>query len=214
MRMTAMDINNKEFKKVIRGYSPEEVNEFLDKIAEDYEVLYKENSTLKEKITNIDEKLTHYNKMESTIHNTMLLAQNASEQAKTLAQREADLIIGNANDSAKRLLDKANNDVLQINDEFERTKQEFLRFRNKYRSFMDSQLQMFDEMEKDFIKNYNLGQNYGNAVKSLNSISEKDVEFVPSIETQIENIKLPKTDEECLIKEEDLSEIKNFFVGQ
>ena len=37
MKLTPMDINNKEFKKVIRGYSAEEVDEFLDEIVENYE---------------------------------------------------------------------------------------------------------------------------------------------------------------------------------
>ena len=50
MKLTPMDINNKEFKKIIRGYNPEEVDEFLDKIVEDYEALYKENANLKEKV--------------------------------------------------------------------------------------------------------------------------------------------------------------------
>ena len=50
MRITSMDINNKEFKKGLRGYNADEVDEFLDKVAEEYEIMYKENSTLREKI--------------------------------------------------------------------------------------------------------------------------------------------------------------------
>lgn len=67
MKITSMDITEKEFKKVLRGYSVEEVDEFLDKIAEEYEVLYKENSNYKEKLSGIQEKIEHYNKMENTI---------------------------------------------------------------------------------------------------------------------------------------------------
>ena len=47
MKLTPMDINNKEFKKGIRGYSVEEVDEFLDEVVENYEEVYKENSRLK-----------------------------------------------------------------------------------------------------------------------------------------------------------------------
>ncbi len=158
MKITSMEITNKEFKKAMRGYNQEEVDEFLDKIAEDYEALYKENSTLKEKVAAIDERLEHYNKMESTIQNTLLLAQNAAEQARGNAQKEAELIIKTANDSAKKIMDKAHSDVIKINDEFEKTKQEFNKFRTKFRNFMQSQLEMFDDMEKDFVKNYNIGQ--------------------------------------------------------
>jgi cell division initiation protein len=55
VKITAMDITNEEFKKGIRGYSVEEVDEFLDNIAEDYETLYKENSSLKEKMINMED---------------------------------------------------------------------------------------------------------------------------------------------------------------
>ena len=107
MKITSTEITTKEFKKVMRGYSQEEVDEFLDRVAEDYEVLYKENSTLKEKVSAIDERLAHYNKMESTIQNTLLMAQNAAEHARENSQKEAELILRNADDSAHKIMDKA-----------------------------------------------------------------------------------------------------------
>src|SRR3712207_979535 len=122
MKVTAIDITNKEFKKGFRGYDIDEVDEFLDKIAEDYEVLYKENSSLKEKMGAMEENLKHYVRMEETIQNTLILAQNAAEQSKKAAQKEADMIIKNANETAQKILDKAHNDVVKINDDFEKTK--------------------------------------------------------------------------------------------
>ena len=149
MKMTSMDIGSKEFKKVIRGYSSDEVDEFLVKVAEDYEVLYKESSSLKEKGFTLNEKLEHFSKMEETIHNTLVLAQNAAEQAKQSAHKEAELIIRSANDSSKGILDKAHNDVIQINDEFEKIKQDFIKFRAKFRNFMNAQLETFNGLEND-----------------------------------------------------------------
>ena len=73
MKLTAMDINNKEFKRGLRGYSVEEVDEFLDQVVENYEELYKENSRLKESLSRVNEKLEHYEKLEATIQNTLLL---------------------------------------------------------------------------------------------------------------------------------------------
>ncbi|GAA0743720.1 DivIVA domain-containing protein [Clostridium oceanicum] len=172
MKITSMEITNKQFKRGIRGYNCDEVDEFLDLIADDYERLYKENSTLNEKIANLEEKINHYNKMEDTIQNTLLLAQNSAEQAKETAQKEADLVIKNANDSAKRIIEKAQNDVMKITDEFEYTKQEFNKFRNRYKTFMKTQMDMFDEMEKEFIKNYNIG-----TAVSPSFIKEKDIEL-------------------------------------
>lgn len=54
MKLTPMDINNKEFKRGLRGYNPEEVDEFLDEVVENYEELYKDNSKLREKVAHIN----------------------------------------------------------------------------------------------------------------------------------------------------------------
>ncbi len=218
MRITSMEITEKEFKKVLRGYSSEEVDEFLDKIAEDYEVLYKENSTQKEKLSNIQERIDHYNKMENTIQNTLLLAQNASEQARENAKKESELIIKNANEAAQKIIDKAHSDVIQITDEFERMKQEFCKFRTKFRSFMESQLEMFDDMEKEFVKNYNIGYETNENVRS-EEIKEKEIEILPTQssmnslgiinEEKSDNI---QSQSEIFKNESELEEIKNFFV--
>lgn len=217
MLITAMEITNKEFKKGLRGYNVDEVDEFLDKIAENYEAVYKENSTLKEKLQGIEEKINHYNKMENTIQNTLLLAQNASEQARETAKKESELIIRNANDTAQRIIDKAHSDVIQINDEFERVKQEFGKFRTKFRSFMESQLDMFDDMEKDFVKNYNIGFEANENINKSMAIKEKEIEVVS--ENSLDTSRLLEKDnselhieDEIFTNENELEEIKNFFV--
>ena len=100
----------------------------------------------------MNERIEHYSKVESTIQNTLVLAQNAAEQAKLSAQKEAELVVKSANDTAQRILDKAHNDVLNINEQYEIIKQEFIKFRAKFRTFMNAQMETFGELEKDFIK--------------------------------------------------------------
>lgn len=157
MKLTPMDINNKEFKRGLRGYNPDEVDEFLDEVVDNYEELYKENSKLKEKLDVLGEQVGHYAKIETTIQNTLVLAQNAADQAKETSQKEAELIVKNANETAQRIVDKAHSDVIQINDEFDRVKQEFIKFRAKFRNFINTQLETFDDLEKDINKNYSIG---------------------------------------------------------
>lgn len=203
MKLTPMDINNKEFKKGLRGYNPEEVDEFLDEIVDNYEEMYKENANLKEKIQILNEKVEHYSQIESTIQNTLLLAQNAAEQAKNSAKKEAELMVKNANETAQKIMDKAHNDVVSINDEYERVKQEFIKFRAKYRNFMNTQLETFDDLEKDFIKNYNVSE----------PVDEEDV-----IEKEADTFNNVAEEEVAAAKDEskseidDLEEIKSFFV--
>ena len=197
MKLTPMDINNKEFKKGIRGYNSDEVDEFLDEVVENYEDLYRENSRLKENVTRLKDKVEHYERLEDTIQNTLLLAQNAAEQAKESSQREADLIVNNANETAQKILDKAHSDVIGINDEYERLKEEFIKFRAKFRGFMNTQLQTFDELEKDLTKNYNVSE----VVQEL-ELGSKEIESKSNIDEEVDNDP---------IKNDDISEIKSFF---
>lgn len=194
MKLTPMDISNKDFKKKFRGYDSEEVDEFINEIIDNYEELYKENSRLKENLSRVNEKLEHYVKVENTIQNTLLLAQNAAEQARETSQRESDIILKNANEAAKRIIDKAHNDVISINDEYEKIKQEFIKFRAKFRNFMNAQTETFDELEKDLAKNYNISE----PMEKL--ISEKSIE--------IPNENLESVDD---VYTEDIDEIKSFF---
>lgn len=208
MKLTPMDINNKEFKRVLRGYCPEEVDEFLDQIVEEYEILFKENTALKEKLENSNDKIEHYSKIENTIQNTLLLAQNTAEQAKANAQKEADVIIKSANDTAQRILDKAHNDVIQINDEYDRVKQEFTKFRAKFRSFMNFQIDTFDDLEKDFIKNFNISK----------PEDETETEEPQGIKIDFEEEKEEKTELKDIYEVEthfdDVNEIKSFFAEE
>lgn len=208
MKLTPMDINNKEFKRVLRGYCPEEVDEFLDQIVEEYEILFKENTALKEKLENSNDKIEHYSKIENTIQNTLLLAQNTAEQAKANAQKEADVIIKSANDTAQRILDKAHNDVIQINDEYDRVKQEFTKFRAKFRSFMNFQIDTFDDLEKDFIKNFNITK----------PEEQSEAEEPQGIQVDFEEEKEEKTELKDIYEVEthfdDVNEIKSFFAEE
>lgn len=199
MKLTAMDINDKEFKRGLRGYSVEEVDEFLDQVVENYEELYKENSRLKESLSRVNEKLEHYEKLEATIQNTLLLAQNAADQAKESSEKQAELIIGNANETAQRILDKAHGDVISINDEYEKVKEEFIKFRAKFRGFMNTQLQTFDELEKDLTKNYSVSQPVDNY-----EIHEKEAETTNTEEKEEFNV-------EDL--NDDINAVKSFYAN-
>ena len=197
MKLSPMDIKNKEFKKGIRGYSAEEVDEFILQIAESYEETYKENSILKESLERIQEKLEHYEQLEATIQNTLLLAQNAADQAKENSEKEANFLVTNANERAQKILDKAHSDVVLINDEYEKVKGEFIKFRAKFRGFMNTQLETFDELEKDLTKNYNVSE----------PIEESNIDFKEADTTDKSGIEI--VDNEVL--EDDLSGIKSFY---
>ena len=102
--LTPLDIHNKEFKRSIRGYDADEVDEFLDEIIKDYEKLYKENLNLKEQVENFQENINRYRELEDTLHNTLILAQQTAEEVKKNAEKEAELIIKNAHQKGEQII--------------------------------------------------------------------------------------------------------------
>jgi cell division initiation protein len=141
MAITPNEISNKEFKKVFRGYDIDEVDDFLEGIVEDYDKIYKENVTLKEKINSLNEKLCHYSNMESTLQGTLVLAQSAADQAKENSRKEADLIIKDAHETANNIVRKAEERIMEINKEYEMIKQQFSMFKSSFRGLLEAQLE-------------------------------------------------------------------------
>ena len=88
-----IEIENKEFKKVLRGYKEEEVDEFLDLVKEDYEQLYRENAELKEKVRLYQDQINKYENIEETLNATLITAQRAAEDTCNAANKKARIIV-------------------------------------------------------------------------------------------------------------------------
>ena len=94
--ITPNDIATKDFKKVAVGYSPEEVDTFLDDIYEDYEKLYKESQKEKSKTEAVAEDTDRLKHLEKSIERTLSLAEAAAEETKAAAKADGDAIINSA----------------------------------------------------------------------------------------------------------------------
>lgn len=139
--ITPLEIQNKEFKKSIRGYRENEVDEFLDLIMIDYEKIYKENIELKDKITLLNEQISKYRNLEKTLNDTLVVAQSTAEEVKSNAHRKAELIIQQSEIDAQQIIDAANKKVMEIKREYEEIKKQVHIFQIKFRTLLESQLE-------------------------------------------------------------------------
>ena len=98
--ITPMDIHNKTFSRGLRGYSQEEVDAFLQELASDYERIYREHREMEEEMDTVKTKLRNYEKMESTMSSTLVMAQETAENVKRNAQKEAELAVREAQNEA------------------------------------------------------------------------------------------------------------------
>jgi cell division initiation protein len=107
MKITPLDIQQMVFKTGFRGYDKEEVNRFLEEIAETVEELNRENAVQREKITFLEQQLVELKRTEVTLSNTLVSAQSLAEDVKRSAQRESELVIKEAELKAGEMIRQA-----------------------------------------------------------------------------------------------------------
>ena len=107
MKITPLDIQQMVFKVGFRGYDKEEVNRFLEELAQTVESLDRDHAVQREKIMFLEQQLAELKRTEATLSSTLLSAQSLAEDMKRNAQREADLVIKEAELKAGELLRQA-----------------------------------------------------------------------------------------------------------
>ena len=107
MPLTPVDIHNKEFSRGFRGYDEDEVNEFLDQVIKDLELIIREKKELEDKVSSMNERLGHFDNIEETLHKSIVVAQEAAEEVRGNAQKEAKLIIREAEKNADRIVNES-----------------------------------------------------------------------------------------------------------
>jgi cell division initiation protein len=107
MRITPLDIQQMVFKASFRGYDKEEVNRFLEELAQTIESLNRDQAIQREKIVFLEQQLAELKRTEATLSSTLLSAQSLAEDVKRNAQREADLVIKEAELKASELIRQA-----------------------------------------------------------------------------------------------------------
>ncbi|WP_425445996.1 DivIVA domain-containing protein [Dethiothermospora halolimnae] len=144
--ITPLDIENKEFSTGIGGYKKGDVDGFLDEVIVDYEKIYKENKELKERVKMLKEQLEHYNDIEKTLQDTLVMAQNTADEVNASAKKKSQMIISEAEEKARRIIEGADNEVVKIKQEYENIRKDMMVFKTRFRTLLKSQLDSLEEL--------------------------------------------------------------------
>lgn len=164
--ITPLDIQNKEFGKSFRGYNIREVDEFLDRVIEDYEKLYKENIEFKDKISSLANQLEQYNTLEKTLKDTLVVAQTTADDVIANSRNKAKNIVEDAEIQRNKIIEMANNDVRNIKNEYKNLKEEIFIFKTRYQSFIEAQLMSLEEFHERIEGN--------DAIRKKDQVEEKN----------------------------------------
>ncbi|PAD21016.1 DivIVA domain-containing protein [Terribacillus saccharophilus] len=149
MPLTPLDIHNKEFARGFRGYDEDDVNDFLDRVIKDYEIIIREKKDLEERMQQLEERLGHFNNIETTLNKSILVAQETAEEVKGNAMKESKLIIKEAEKNADRIINESLTKSRQIALEVEDLKKQAKVFRTRLKMLVEAQLEMIETDDWD-----------------------------------------------------------------
>lgn len=139
MKITPLDIQQMEFRRRLRGYDREEVDQFLEEVAQTVETLTNDNFNLREKLSAAERELGELKKAEATLTQTLISTQALTEQLKHAAQRDANLVLKEAELRAEEVVREARQELARSErDLIELRKQRLMaieRLRSMLRSF-------------------------------------------------------------------------------
>ena len=148
--ITPLDIENKRFsKQMMNGYNVEEVDDFLDELTIDYSKNYKELNELRAKVNELTKSLEQYKNIESTLKNTLVMAQSTADEVKSVAQQKAEQIINDAKINAQKQVDELNTEIVTRRKEQEEVKKQFDVYKAKMESLLISQLELLKDINKE-----------------------------------------------------------------
>ncbi len=114
MKVSPINIKKQEFRKAMRGYDKDEVQAFLDKLADEFETLQKENDSFKKELEEATLRLAEFRKIEKNLQDTLLRAQESSTKSIESTKKQASLMIKEAEIKASQILEKARENANEI----------------------------------------------------------------------------------------------------
>jgi cell division initiation protein len=158
MPIRPIDIRRKEFKSGFRGYDANQVDDFLDAVADEFERNYTENQRMREEVSSLRDRLQQFEDLEGSIRAALVHAEQASndlrraatseaEDLRQSAQREADFTIREAQTRSHQMLADSSARIERVQDSYEALQEAKMGFTNDFRHLLKTYMDMMDNME-------------------------------------------------------------------
>lgn len=143
MNISPLDIQQQQFKgKMLGGLDPSDVDAFLQMVAAEMETLIRENSDLKEQARKVSLQIDEFSQREVTLRDTILAAQKITEEMKVNAQKEATLLISEAELKGERIVADAENRLVQLNSQIHEIRRQKMQFESNLKSLLEAHLKL------------------------------------------------------------------------
>lgn len=149
MKLTPLDVKKQEFKKVLRGYDPVEVDSFLDMMSNEFAELLKQCKDMRDQLVEYEAQLRDYRQMEKTLQQTLMQAQEASGRSIENSRKEAQLIVQEAELKANQILDRARLDLSRTKDEIANLRSKKDSIVSRLKVLLNSEIELIKALEID-----------------------------------------------------------------
>lgn len=144
MRITPLDIQQKQFATKFRGFDMEEVDSFLELIREEMEELLRENANLREEARRYEKQLKEYKNIETTLKDTLVNTQQIVEQFRDSAKKDAELIIKEAELKTEEMIRMAQEKVVKIHEDITDLKGIRRHFKEEVKRLIEGHMRMIE----------------------------------------------------------------------
>ena len=144
MRITPIEIQQHQFKTRLIGYDTSAVDHFLEMLADELERLHKQNNELKESLARTRASLDQMRDREKALQQTLMTAQQVTEELKENARKEAEIVIADAHLQGERVIRDANERRVQLVSQIQDIKRQKLSFEGGLRALIENHLKLLD----------------------------------------------------------------------
>lgn len=142
-----MDIKNQEFKKVMRGYDPVEVNTFLEMLSNEMAKLVRDQKMDRERVRELEVQLRDYKQLEKSLQQALLQAQESAARAREQSNQQAEIIIKQAETRAHEIIHDARTTLSRLRNEIEQLKAIRETMVSRLKILLNSQLELLRSLE-------------------------------------------------------------------
>lgn len=158
MPIKPIDIRRKEFSNGLRGYNQNQVDDFLDAVADEFERTFTDNVRMRDEITNLRERLQQFEDLEGSIRSALIhaeqaandLRESARREAEALregARREAELTVKEAQNRAHQMLADSSARVERVQESYEALRDARQKFAADFRQLLHSYAAVMDSVD-------------------------------------------------------------------
>lgn len=146
MKLTPLDIQQQQFRSVIWGFDPKEVDAFLDVVANELEALIRANNGLRDDVDRKENELQQHRERERNLKDTMMTATRITEDIKQNARKEAEIVIAQAENQAEQIIQNAHTRLARVIEDLDELKRQKAQFEETLRSLIQTHSKLLDSM--------------------------------------------------------------------